>query len=89
MKGAPNPVAAGQQITYSLDYVNQGPDFDRDAVMVWPNEARRMLGEAGFEILRTDFAFIFPGFLRLLRGLERRLCRIALGAQYMVLARKR
>jgi SAM-dependent methyltransferase len=70
-------------------YVMSRIPFDRDAVMVWPNEARKLLGEAGFEILRTDFAFIFPGFLRWLRGLERRLCRVALGAQYMVLARKR
>jgi uncharacterized repeat protein (TIGR01451 family) len=33
MKGAPNPVQTGQQITYSIDYVNDGPDFDRDVVI--------------------------------------------------------
>ncbi|MDQ5836669.1 MAG: S8 family serine peptidase, partial [Acidobacteriota bacterium] len=33
MKGTPNPVATGQQLTYSIDYVNQGPDFDRDATI--------------------------------------------------------
>ncbi len=62
--------------------------FDRDAIMLWPREARRLLHAAGFEILLTDFAFIFPNVLRGLRGLERHLCKLPLGGQYMILARK-
>jgi SAM-dependent methyltransferase len=62
--------------------------FDGDAVMVWPHGTRKMLRTAGFEILRTDFLFIFPAFLKWLRWLEPRFCRVALGGQYMVLARK-
>jgi SAM-dependent methyltransferase len=62
--------------------------FDRDAEMVWPGMARQMLRSAGFEILYTDFAFVFPAVLAKLRGLEPRLCKVALGGQYMVLARK-
>jgi SAM-dependent methyltransferase len=62
--------------------------FDRDAQMVWPGQARRLLRETGFTILLTDFAFIFPHLLRWLRPLERRLCKLPLGGQYLILARK-
>ncbi len=63
--------------------------FDRDAILVWPCQARRLLREAGFDILRTDFAFVFPGFLKGLRFLEPALQKFPLGGQYQVLARKR
>ncbi len=62
--------------------------FDRDAIMLWPAETRRMLEHAGFVIARTDFHFIFPNALRFLRGLEPSLCKLPLGGQYLVLARK-
>lgn len=62
--------------------------FDRDAILVWPREARRLLRAAGFTVLSTDFVFIFPHFLSWLRPLERRVCKLPLGGQYMVLARK-
>ena len=62
--------------------------FDRDAKMLTPAEARRMLRRAGFEILRTDFLFIFPHFLRWFRPLERYLSRLSFGAQYQILCRK-
>lgn len=62
--------------------------FDADAILVWPHEARRLLRESGFEILRTDYAFFFPRVLRALRPLEPRLRRLPLGGQYLVLCRK-
>jgi SAM-dependent methyltransferase len=62
--------------------------FDRDAILVWPAQARRMLKAGGFEILRTDFLFLFPHALRALRGLERPLSQLPLGGQYQVLARR-
>ena len=62
--------------------------FDRNAVKVSPPEARRLLRAEGFDVQRTDFQFIFPRALRRLRGLERHLARLPIGAQYMVLARK-
>jgi SAM-dependent methyltransferase len=62
--------------------------FDRDAQMLWPRGARRLLEDAGFEILSTDFLFVFPHALAALRPLERRVTRIPAGAQYMVLCRK-
>jgi trans-aconitate methyltransferase len=63
-------------------------EFDRDAVMLSPAEAMKMLESAGFEIVRTRSAFFFPRFLSLLRPLERLLSRTRLGAQYLVVARK-
>ncbi len=62
--------------------------FDRDAILVWPNEARRRLRAAGFEVLLTDFVFYFPETLRKLRPLEPWLSKLPLGGQYLVLARK-
>jgi len=62
--------------------------FDKDAITLTPRQARRLLQAAGFEILRTDFAFVFPRFLKVLRPLERLLVKLPLGAQYQVLARK-
>jgi SAM-dependent methyltransferase len=62
--------------------------FDRDAVTLTSREARQLLRERGFEILRTDFLFIFPRVLRWLRGVERFVTQWPLGAQYQVLCRK-
>ena len=62
--------------------------FDRDAVMVWPRQARTLVEQAGLSVVSTDFLFIFPGFLRMLRPIEPSLRGVPLGAQYQVLARK-
>jgi SAM-dependent methyltransferase len=61
--------------------------FDRDAITLSAPETRRLLRSAGFEILRTDFLFIFPRQLAPLRSLEPGLSRLPLGAQYQVLCR--
>jgi SAM-dependent methyltransferase len=62
--------------------------FDRHAITLPPPNARAMLLAGGFEIVRTDSRFYFPRALRALRRFEPRLCRLPLGAQYMVLARR-
>jgi SAM-dependent methyltransferase len=62
--------------------------FDRDAVTVSAPQARRLLVAAGFEVLRTDFLFIFPKMLKQLRFMERWMTRLPLGGQYQVLCRK-
>jgi hypothetical protein len=56
--------------------------------MLAPGETRTLLRNAGFEILSTDFLFIFPEFLKLFRPLEQKLRKWPLGAQYQVLVRK-
>jgi SAM-dependent methyltransferase len=70
-------------------YVMSHCVFDKDAITLTPRESRELLELAGFEILRTDFAFIFPRFLKFLRPLEKLLAKLPLGAQYQVLAQKK
>lgn len=62
--------------------------FDRDAVLVWPRQARQLLRSQGFQIVATDFCFIFPRFLAWLRPIEPLACKVPVGAQYLVLAKK-
>src|ERR1019366_6186014 len=69
-------------------YVMSRCAFDRDAIMLTPPEARSLLGDGGFEILRTDFRFIFPRALRALRKIEDFVYRLPLGTQYQILCRK-
>ena len=69
-------------------YVMSRIAFDRDAITLTAREARGLLRRAGFELLRTDYAFVFPAALRVLRWLEPTLAPLALGGQYLVLCRK-
>jgi SAM-dependent methyltransferase len=69
-------------------YVMSRIPFDRDAITLTPPEARQLLRAGGFEVLRTDFLFIFPNALRWLRSTEALLSRLPFGAQYQVLCRK-
>jgi SAM-dependent methyltransferase len=69
-------------------YVMSRCAFDRDAIPLSPPGARAMLRDGGFEILRTDFRFIFPRALRAFRKMEDWVHRAPLGAQYQVLCRK-
>ncbi len=62
--------------------------FDRDAITLSPPYTRHLLASHGFSIVRTDFLFLFPAFLSVLRPLERCAVRLPLGAQYLTLARK-
>lgn len=69
-------------------YVMSRCAFDRDAIMLTPPEARSLLRNGGFEILRTDFRFIFPRALRALRKIEDVVYKLPLGTQYQILCRK-
>jgi SAM-dependent methyltransferase len=69
-------------------YVMSRCAFDRDAIMLSPPEARALLREGGFEIVRTDFRFIFPHALRAFRKIEDFVYRAPLGTQYQILCRK-
>lgn len=61
--------------------------FDRDAQVISAPAARRLLRQAGFQVLRVDFLFIFPHALRALRPIERHLTKLPVGGQYQVLCR--
>jgi SAM-dependent methyltransferase len=69
-------------------YVMSRCAFDRDAILVSPPAARALLRDGGFEILRTDFRFIFPRMLRAFRRMEDFVYRAPLGTQYQILCRK-
>jgi len=69
-------------------YVMNRIPFDTNAISLSPPAARRLLREAGFEIIQTDFLFFFPRYLRWLRSLEPRLTRLPLGTQYQILCWK-
>ncbi|KMY65866.1 hypothetical protein AAU61_19705 [Desulfocarbo indianensis] len=60
--------------------------FDRDAVPLSSLEARKMLRLAGFEIIKTNYLFVFVRALRFLRRLEYPLSVLPLGAQYQIVA---
>jgi SAM-dependent methyltransferase len=62
--------------------------FDRDAITLTAPETRCLLRAGSFEILRTDFLFIFPRMLSWFRCVEPLVTRLPLGAQYQVLCRK-
>jgi SAM-dependent methyltransferase len=69
-------------------YIMSRVSFDRDAITLTSWESRRRLRDAGFEVPRADFLFIFPRAMSWLRWIEPGLCRLPLGGQYQVLARK-
>jgi SAM-dependent methyltransferase len=69
-------------------YVMSRCPFDHDAVTISPPEARTLARDAGFEVLRVDHLFFFPGFLGWLRGLEPALRRFPFGGQFQVLCRR-
>jgi SAM-dependent methyltransferase len=62
--------------------------FDEDAIPLRASESRQLLASSGFKVLRTDYLFIFPRFLRYFRGIENKLTRLPIGAQYQVLCVK-
>jgi SAM-dependent methyltransferase len=69
-------------------YVMSRIPFDRDAITMSAREAQGMVRAGGFDVLRTDFLFIFPKVLGFLRTLEPLVSRFPLGAQYQLLCRK-
>jgi trans-aconitate methyltransferase len=70
-------------------YVMSRCAFDEDVQMLTPRETRALLRHNGFDIVRTDYRFIFPRSLAVLRGIENVVYRVPLGTQYQVLARRR
>jgi SAM-dependent methyltransferase len=69
-------------------YVMSRCAFDRDAILLSPPRARALLRDAGFEIVRTDFRFIFPRVLQAFRKIEDWVYRVPIGTQYQILCRK-
>lgn len=63
--------------------------FDRDAHVVTPGRMTRLLVDAGFEIVSPVlYLFVFPAPLKRLRVMERRIERLPLGGQYLVVGKR-
>ena len=71
----------------TLRAVNTCP-LDVNAQLIRAGSMRIRVQGAGWEHARIDYKLFFPSFLRFLRPAEKHLSRVALGAQYRVLARK-
>jgi SAM-dependent methyltransferase len=69
-------------------YVMSRTPFDRDAITLSFLQGERLLTAAGFEVIRTDFLFVFPSKLKRLRWIEPLISRLPCGAQYQILCRK-
>jgi 2-polyprenyl-3-methyl-5-hydroxy-6-metoxy-1,4-benzoquinol methylase len=59
-------------------------EFDDDAVLLWPWQARRLLRRSGLRDVKLDYIVFFPRPLARLRPLEPRLGWLPFGAQVMV-----
>lgn len=62
--------------------------FDENAVLIGARTLRARVLQAGFDAARIRYRIFFPALLRALRGLERHLTWLPLGAQYYVCAAK-
>jgi SAM-dependent methyltransferase len=65
-----------------------GCEFDRDAELLGSREARRLLLEAGLPNAGQRYILFFTRSSGLLRGIERRLGWLPLGAQYATFAQR-
>jgi SAM-dependent methyltransferase len=63
-------------------------EFDDDAVLLWPWEAKRLLGKNGFIKVELDYIVFFPKPLAFLRGLEPKLAWLPAGAQQLIIGTK-
>lgn len=62
--------------------------FDRDAIMLWPLEARHLVCRGSLTFIDRTYFFVYPSVLAFLRPSEPSLCRVPLGGQYLLLFRK-
>jgi SAM-dependent methyltransferase len=69
-------------------YIMKNTPFDKFAITLNENEAKKILVNGGFRILNVDFLFFFPRFLKYLRVFESKMRKIPIGAQYVVICQK-
>ncbi len=62
--------------------------FDKDAVLLKPSYAKKMLSQCGFKIESLQYYFFYPKALSFMRPTEKLLQKIPLGAQYVIIAKK-
>lgn len=62
--------------------------FDKDAVLLSPNELRLLQASSGLSAVATEFHFVFPRVLRAARVLEPHLRSLPFGGQFVVVGRR-
>jgi SAM-dependent methyltransferase len=62
--------------------------FDKNAVLITRHQMIQIIEKSGFRVAQSGYTLFFPGPLRRLRWMERRLGWLPLGGQYMVLGHK-
>jgi ubiquinone/menaquinone biosynthesis C-methylase UbiE len=62
--------------------------FDQNARLIGGHTFSRLVAEADWSNVRVRYRIFFPRMLRILRGLERHLSSVPLGAQYYVCGQK-
>jgi SAM-dependent methyltransferase len=62
-------------------------EFDEDVDLLRPGEVRRLLRETGTGPIESRYITFFPWDVPILHGVERRLSRLPLGGQYVVVGR--
>jgi SAM-dependent methyltransferase len=63
-------------------------EFDDDAVLLWPWEAKRLLRVNGFSSVELDYIVFFPKPLAFLRAVEPKLSWLPAGAQQLIIGTK-
>lgn len=63
-------------------------EIDRNAIPINPPDGKKLVTANGLQLLKMQYYFIFPAFLKFLRPLEPLVSQVPLGAQYVVLSRK-
>ena len=63
--------------------------IDRHAILLYAGDTRSGMKAAGLNRIRTNYFLFFPLWFRWLQDIERRLCGIPFGGQYVVVGEKR
>jgi len=62
--------------------------FDEDAVLLRSSELTKLMVYAGFQDVESKFIIAVPPINSMLMKIDRAFCRIPLGAQYYVVAKR-
>ena len=62
--------------------------FDRNAIKIFPSQAKNLLRKGGFKVKIIHYLFIFPNLLRAFRPFEKLFFNLPIGCQYLILAEK-
>lgn len=71
-----------------VQYIVKKCVIDRNAKLLTLGAVKNFFLKANFEIIKGEYIIFFPRFLKKWRFLEKRLSRLPLGAQYVIVGKK-